>query len=82
MARVIPTWAYTEPGVYHLPFAERQVVPVAAVREWAARNGYRVGQRGHLPVAVIEAFNRAHRFVKFIDTNPRSRSNATPTEDT
>ncbi len=73
MGEVVPTWAYTEPGVYHLSGAERKVVPASAVRAWAVRNGYQVGQRGHLPVAVIEAFNKAHRFVKFIDNNPRSR---------
>jgi hypothetical protein len=31
-----------------------------AVREWAAKNGYQVSQRGRIPASVIEAFNRAH----------------------
>ncbi|WP_200216011.1 histone-like nucleoid-structuring protein Lsr2 [Micromonospora coerulea] len=28
-----------------------------AVREWAAKNGYEVSERGRIPVSVIEAYN-------------------------
>ena len=31
-----------------------------AVREWAARNGYKVSERGRIPVSVVEAFTKAH----------------------
>lgn len=33
----------------------------AAVREWAARNGYKVGGRGRIPGDVIDAYEAAHR---------------------
>ena len=28
-----------------------------AIREWAAKNGYEVSERGRIPVSVVEAFN-------------------------
>jgi hypothetical protein len=28
-----------------------------AIREWAAKNGYEVSERGRIPAAVVEAFN-------------------------
>jgi hypothetical protein len=31
-----------------------------AVREWAARNGYEVSERGRIPMSVMEAFQKAH----------------------
>lgn len=30
------------------------------VREWAARNGYTVSERGRVPAAVLEAYDAAH----------------------
>lgn len=32
----------------------------APVREWAARNGYTVSERGRVPAAVLEAYDAAH----------------------
>lgn len=32
----------------------------AAVREWAAANGYEVGDRGRIPQKVIDAYTAAH----------------------
>lgn len=40
------------------------------VRVWAAKKGLSVGTRGHLPVEVIGAFNRAHRRRQFTNRNP------------
>jgi hypothetical protein len=31
-----------------------------AVREWAAKNGYEVSERGRIPASVVEAFDKAH----------------------
>ena len=31
-----------------------------AVREWAAKNGYEVSERGRIPMSVVEAFEKAH----------------------
>jgi hypothetical protein len=31
-----------------------------AIREWAARNGYDVSERGRIPTSVVEAFDKAH----------------------
>ena len=31
-----------------------------AVREWAAKNGYEVSERGRIPASVVEAFVKAH----------------------
>lgn len=30
-----------------------------AIREWAAKNGHEVSERGRIPTAVVEAFNKA-----------------------
>lgn len=32
----------------------------APVREWAARNGYTLSERGRVPAAVLEAYDAAH----------------------
>lgn len=32
----------------------------APVREWAAKNGYTVSDRGRVPAAVLEAYDAAH----------------------
>lgn len=32
----------------------------APVREWAAKNGYTVSERGRVPASVIEAYDAAH----------------------
>lgn len=71
---VYRTWAHTEPGVKHLPFEQREIVEARHVREWAIQQGLKVGKRGHLPGAVIAAFNKAHRFVRFLDKNPKRRT--------
>ena len=31
-----------------------------AIREWAAKNGYEVSERGRIPTSVVEAFENAH----------------------
>ena len=31
-----------------------------AMREWAAKNGYEVSERGRIPTSVVEAFEKAH----------------------
>jgi hypothetical protein len=31
-----------------------------AIREWAAKNGYEVSERGRIPTTVVEAFDKAH----------------------
>jgi hypothetical protein len=31
-----------------------------AIREWAAKNGYEVSERGRIPTSVVEAFEQAH----------------------
>jgi hypothetical protein len=31
-----------------------------AIREWAAKNGYELSNRGRIPANVVEAFNQAH----------------------
>ncbi len=31
-----------------------------AIREWAAKNGYKVSERGRIPTSVVEAFEQAH----------------------
>jgi hypothetical protein len=31
-----------------------------AIREWAAKNGYEVSERGRIPTSVVEAFDKAH----------------------
>jgi uncharacterized protein YhaN len=36
-------------------------VDPSMVRAWARENGYEVGERGRIPVQVIEAYNDAHR---------------------
>lgn len=49
---------------------DRLLVSASFVRSWARRKGFAVGQRGHLPKNVVEAFNRAHRTRYFTNTNP------------
>lgn len=34
---------------------------VSAVREWARKNGHDVSERGRIPAAVQEAYDKAHR---------------------
>jgi hypothetical protein len=31
-----------------------------AIREWARRNGHKVGEKGRIPAAVLEAYHSAH----------------------
>ena len=31
-----------------------------AIREWAAKNGHEVSERGRIPTSVVEAFEKAH----------------------
>lgn len=31
-----------------------------AIREWAAKNGHTVSERGRIPTSVVEAFHQAH----------------------
>lgn len=47
--------------------AER--VTVHDVRSWARKRGLTVGQRGHLPTAVVDAYNAAHT-EQFANPNP------------
>lgn len=47
----------------------RNPASAADVRAWARQKGMIVGQRGHLPTAVIKAFNRSHRRF-YTDRNP------------
>lgn len=53
---------------------KRRQVEASVVRAWARAHGYQVGRRGHLPPAVIAAYNRTHRTV-FIDKNPMRKEN-------
>lgn len=32
----------------------------AAIREWARANGFTIGDKGRIPINVIEAYHRAH----------------------
>lgn len=32
----------------------------AAMREWARQNGHKVGDKGRIPAAIVEAYNAAH----------------------
>ena len=32
----------------------------AAIREWARSNGHRIGDKGRIPSAVLEAYHQAH----------------------
>ena len=50
--------------------SERTPVPASVVREWAAKNGLPVGARGHLPAAVVKAFNHRHHRKIFVTSNP------------
>jgi hypothetical protein len=34
---------------------------VSAIREWARKNGHEVSERGRIPAAVQEAYDKAHR---------------------
>ena len=40
------------------------------VRSWAREKGYEVGTRGHLPVDVIDRYNRQHRKRQYTNKNP------------
>ena len=40
------------------------------VRTWARDKGYEVGARGHLPVDVIDRYNRQHRKRRYTNKNP------------
>lgn len=40
--------------------AQRSGYPLAAIREWARKNGHDVPSRGRVPNAVIDAYNAAH----------------------
>jgi len=40
------------------------------VRSWAREQGYEVGTRGHLPVDVVERFNKRHRKQRYVNKNP------------
>ncbi len=31
-----------------------------AIREWARRNGHKIGEKGRIPSVVLEAYNSAH----------------------
>jgi Lsr2 len=31
-----------------------------AIREWARKNGYKVGEKGRIPATVLEAYNAKH----------------------
>lgn len=48
----------------------KQQVPASEVRNWARSKGFAVGDRGHLPQHVIEAYNRQHRVKVFVNQNP------------
>ncbi len=54
---------------------EKTQASTATVRAWAVKNGFQVGQRGHLPKAAVEAFNRRHRKQGFSNPNPWLGSN-------
>lgn len=45
-------------------------VDTAFVRAWARKKGFKVGNRGHLPEEVVEAFNKAHRTKRYTSGNP------------
>jgi hypothetical protein len=32
----------------------------AEIREWARKNGHKVNERGRIPAAVVEAYDKAH----------------------
>ncbi len=50
--------------------ADRRLVPLRTVREWALARGYSVGKRGHLPNELVAKFNRLHRETRAENRNP------------
>jgi len=49
---------------------DRRQVPIRKVRAWARDRGIEVGTRGHLSQELIDQFNRAHRKVAAMNSNP------------
>lgn len=49
---------------------EKTQVTAADVRAWARARGLAVGKRGHLPLELIDRFNRQHRTKEFTNNNP------------
>lgn len=43
-----------------LPRARRDREQIKAIREWATNNGYKVSDRGRIPMPVEEAYDKAH----------------------
>lgn len=49
------------------------VVPLSVVRAWARSRGFPVGKKGHLHADIILRFNRAHRRLRTVNSNPYRR---------
>lgn len=47
---------------------ERPATDLAAIRDWAGRNGYRVSSRGRIPTAVLDAYQAARGAAPSADT--------------
>ncbi|MFL6141775.1 MAG: Lsr2 family protein [Labedaea sp.] len=55
------------------PSANRE--QTRAIRDWARRNGFDLGERGRIPANVLDAFDHAHTAAPV--TKPKSKSRAT-----
>lgn len=66
-----PAGLLTQEEVNAVMNAPREALP-SEVRAWARQNGFTVGDRGHMPKEVLEAYNRKHRKTKAIQKNPWS----------
>jgi hypothetical protein len=49
---------------------EKTEVGADVVRAWGRKNGYKVGNRGHLSLDLIDTFNRRHRKQRHTSKNP------------
>ena len=54
--------------------ATKTEVSASVVRAWAKARGLTVGERGHLPQSVIDAYNKAHRSKCFRSKNPSRKA--------
>jgi hypothetical protein len=48
-------------GASHAPVARKAArtdrAQTQAIREWAKKNGYKVGEKGRIPATIVEAYN-------------------------
>lgn len=61
LAALRPFIAVAQPDKRRRIATPEEVAERAAIREWAKKRGYQVGERGRIPYSIVEEYNSAHR---------------------